>query len=495
MNNCEVQNSMIQHVIDYLGFGVDIEHDFNTILFIDKDRQISWGEFQQEVAAAALSLVEKGYRGQPVAVIAEHSVDTLAWYLGVLASGNYYVPINPDIKEDKFEKIKSIAGIELVCRGGIDTLQQVPAVELESVFCRLREIYSNLPDTLPMYIIFTSGSTGDPKGIVKTHQGMVSFTDAYIREFGFDRSTRLGNQTPFYFDASAKDIFTALKVRCPMHILDSRLFLTPLALGEYIRDNQINTIQWVPSALSILSRLKVLSKVDLSTLQKVLFVGEVFPPKQLKIWMDALPQTEFINLYGSSEMSGICTFYRIKELTGEQNVPMGYPLSNSQVYLIDDGQLVTEPDKVGELYILSDALAAGYLKDEERTAAVFTRRPLADLPEGTYYRSGDLAKYGAAHELIFVSRRDYQIKHMGHRIELGEIESVTLGIPGVEKCCCLYRDSKIILFFEGSIDKAELSRQLRERLLPYMIPNKLTAMESLPLNANGKVDRTQLLNQ
>ena len=239
----------------------------------------------------------------------------------------------------------------------------------------------------------------------------------------------------------------------------------------------------------------MLSKVDLSTLQKVLFVGEVFPPKQLKIWMDALPQTEFINLYGSSEMSGICTFYRIKELTGEQNVPMGYPLSNSQVYLIDDGQLVTEPDKVGELYILSDALAAGYLKDEERTAAVFTRRPLADLPEGTYYRSGDLAKYGAAHELIFVSRRDYQIKHMGHRIELGEIESVTLGIPGVEKCCCLYRDSKIILFFEGSIDKAELSRQLRERLLPYMIPNKLTAMESLPLNANGKVDRTQLLNQ
>ena len=305
-------------------------------------------------------------------------MDTLAWYLGVLASGNYYVPINPDIKEDKFEKIKSIAGIELVCRGGIDTLQQVPAGELESVFCRLREIYSNLPDTLPMYIIFTSGSTGDPKGIVKTHQGMVSFTDAYIREFGFDRSTRLGNQTPFYFDASAKDIFTALKVRCPMHILDSRLFLTPLALGEYIRDNQINTIQWVPSALSILSRLKVLSKVDLSTLQKVLFVGEVFPPKQLKIWMDALPQTEFINLYGSSEMSGICTFYRIKELTGEQNVPMGYPLSNSQVYLIDDGQLVTEPDKVGELYILSDALAAGYLKDEERPAAVFNRLNISD---------------------------------------------------------------------------------------------------------------------
>lgn len=485
---------MIQHVIDYLGFGVDIENDFDTVLFIDKDKQITWGEFQQKVAAAALSFVEKGYREQPIAVIAEHSADTLAWYLGILASGNYYVPINPDIQENKFDKIKSIANIELVCRGGMDAPEPVPAEKLESVFRGLREIYTNVSDTLPMYIIFTSGSTGDPKGIIKTHQGMISFIDAYIREFGFDRGTCLGNQTPFYFDASAKDIFTALKVRCSMHILDSKLFLTPLALGEYIRDSHINTIQWVPSALSILSRLKVLSKVDLNTLQKVLFVGEVFPPKQLKIWMDALPRTEFINLYGSSEMSGICTFYRIKELDEEQNVPMGYPLSNSKVYLIDEQHLITEPDKVGELYILSDALAAGYLKDEEKTAAVFTDRPLEELPQGTYYRSGDLAKYGPGHELIFVSRRDYQIKHMGHRIELGEIESVTLGVPGVEKCCCLYRDSKIILFFEGSIDKANLSRQLRERLLPYMIPNKLTAMESLPLNANGKVDRTQLLN-
>lgn len=483
---------MIQHVIDYLGFGADFKEDFDTILLIDKEKKLTWGQFQQNVAAAALSLVEKGFHEQPIAVLAEHNADTLAWYLGVLASGNYYVPINPDIKEDKFEKIKAITGIEFVCRDSMDTLKPVPMEELPSVFRRLRDIYTNVSDELPMYIIFTSGSTGDPKGILKTHQGMISFTDAYIREFGFDQSTCLGNQTPFYFDASAKDIFTALKLRCTMHILDSRLFLTPLALGEYIRDNHINTIQWVPSALSILSRLKVLEKVDLSTLKKVLFVGEVFPPKQLKIWMDALPLTEFINLYGSSEMSGICTFYRIQAINETQTVPMGYPLSNSRAYLIDEDHLVTEPDQVGELYILSDALAAGYLKDEEKTAAVFTGRPIPDLPEGTYYRSGDLAKYGPDHELIFVSRRDYQIKHMGHRIELGEIESVTLGIPGVDKCCCLYRDSKILLYFEGTIGKADLSRQLRERLLPYMIPNKLIAMESLPLNANGKVDRTQL---
>lgn len=490
---------MFQNVMDYLGFGASLKDDFDLVLFIDKDGRLTLREFCRKVAAVALDFMESGVRHQPVAVMAEHSADTLAWYLGVLASGNYYVPVNPDIKDEKFEKIKALAGIDHICRGNIDTQTRFPDAgsddELLSVFERLQDVYRGIPADLPMYVIFTSGSTGEPKGIIKTHQGMMSFIDAYIQEFHLDRDTCLGSQTPFYFDASAKDIFTALKVHCPMHILDSKLFLTPLALGEYIRDNHVNTLQWVPSALSMLSALKVFDKVDLTAIQKVLFVGEVFPPKQLKTWMSALPDTEFVNLYGSSELSGICAFYRVGEVNEEQNVPIGYPLSNSRIFLVDEGKVITEPDTVGEIYVLSDALAAGYLKDAEKTAAVFTERPSADMPEGIYLRSGDLAKYGAEHELIFVSRRDYQIKHMGHRIELGEIESIALGVPGVEKCCCIYHNSKIILFYTGSIDKAGLSRCLRERLLSYMIPNKLTQLDSLPLNANGKIDRTQLMNQ
>lgn len=486
---------MFQNVMDYLGFGDDIKDDFDFVLFIDKDKRFTFREFCQKVAQAAFHFIEKGVLHQPVAVVADHCTDTLAWYLGALASGNYYVPVNPDIKEDKLERIKSLAGISHVCRGGLDCPRQFSDDELSEAFRTFQDIYRNVPADLPMYVIFTSGSTGEPKGIIKTHQGMISFIDAYVREFHFNRDTCLASQTPFYFDASAKDIFTALKVRCPMHMLDSKLFLMPLKLGEYIRDNHINTLQWVPSALSILSTLKVFEKADLTTIQKVLFVGEVFPPKQLKAWMEALPDTEFVNLYGSSEMSGICAFYRVKEMPANGSVPIGYPLSNSRLYLVDDGKVIHEPDVVGEIYVASDALAAGYLKDAEKTAAVFTGRPSPDLPEGTYYRSGDLAKYGKDDELVFVSRRDYQIKHMGHRIELGEIETITLGVPGVEKCCCIYHDSKITLFYTGSIDKAGLSRQLRERLLSYMVPNKVVWMENLPLNANGKIDRTQLLDK
>ncbi len=182
-------------------------------------------------------------------------------------------------------------------------------------------------------------------------------------------------------------------------------------------------------------------------------------------------------------------------ILAEGNVPIGYPLSNSRLYLVDDGKVIRETETVGEIYVASDALAAGYLNDAEKTAAVFTGPPSPELPEGTYYRSGDLAKYGPDEELVFVSRRDYQIKHMGHRIELGEIEAITLDVAGVEKCCCVYQNSKIILFYTGDIDKADLSRQLRERLLSYMVPNKLVPMETLPLNANGKIDRTRLLDK
>jgi len=486
---------MFQNVMDHLGFGENLKDDFDTVLFIDKDGRVTFGEFCQRVARAASYFIEKGVLHQPVAVVADHCTDTLAWYLGVLASGNYYVPVNPDIKEEKLEKIKSLAGIEIVCRGGIDMPRRLSGDELEAAFRSFQEIYRNVPAGLPMYVIFTSGSTGEPKGIIKTHQSMMSFIDAYVREFQFNRETCLGSQTPFYFDASAKDVYTALKVRCPMHMLDSKLFLTPLKLGEYIRDNHINTLQWVPSALSIISTLKVFEKADLTTIRKVLFVGEVFPPKQLRAWMEALPDTEFVNLYGSSEMSGICAFYRVGKVPAEGNVPIGYPLSNSRLYLVDDGKVIRETETVGEIYVASDALAAGYLNDAEKTAAVFTGPPSPELPEGTYYRSGDLAKYGPNEELVFVSRRDYQIKHMGHRIELGEIEAITLDVAGVEKCCCVYQNSKIILFYTGDIDKADLSRQLRERLLSYMVPNKLVPMETLPLNANGKIDRTRLLDK
>ena len=224
-----------------------------------------------------------------------------------------------------------------------------------------------------------------------------------------------------------------------------------------------------------------------------MFVGEVFPAKQLRLWMEALPGASFINLYGSSEMSGICCSYRVENISEDENIPIGYPLSNSRVYLIDAGRLIKEKGVTGELFVSGAALASGYVGNVEKTDEVFVSNPIEDVPEGLYYRSGDLARYGESGELIFVSRKDYQIKHMGHRIELGEIEAVATACEGIEKCCVLYNASKLILFYEGEAKKADIIMYLRDKLVAYMLPNKVINIEKIPVNANGKTDRNKLL--
>lgn len=500
--------SMDANIFDYLELEPQTPEKGASEILLDGHGKTAQRELYQKVTAVGAYLKNQGFYNRPIAVAAAHRVETVILYLGILASGNYYIPIAPDMPRERFYKICKLAGITLVLgsgdalpehiTNGRDVSYQAYEKIHSSDVCgetaeELKSVRRSLPDDAPMYIIFTSGSTGEPKGIVKTHEGMISFLNAYIQEFGFRQEDCLANQTPFYFDASAKDIYLALKIKCRLHILEEKWFVRPLELAEYLRDEHITVIQWVPSALSMLSQFRVFQHVQLQELRMVLFVGEVFPVKQLRIWMEGVPDAEYINLYGASEMAGVCAFYRVEKLEeGQLEIPVGRPMKNSEIYLLDENGLITDPGRTGELYVRSRAVAAGYLHDAERTKEVFVSRPLPQLPEGRYYRSGDLAKYRADGELVFVSRRDYQVKHMGHRIELGEIESAAQTMEEIHNCCCLFEKKKLILFYEGSCEKAQASRYLKKKLAAYMLPNKLVKLEQWPLNANGKVDRVQL---
>lgn len=511
---------MDSDLFDYLKLDKLQEAEGQKALLFDGQQKLTGFEIYQKVFSIGKYLMEAGYYRQSIAVIADHNINTVLCFLGILASGNHYIPLDPDIRTERLEKIQKLAGFRLLitCEQQDKSFQaEKIEKEIESVTCltyeqvqearfqiedmeRLTECRSRLPADEPAYFIFTSGSTGEPKGIIKTHKGMVNFLDAYIQEFGFQESDRIANQTPFYFDASAKDIYLALKQRCRMYILEEKWFVRPLQLAEYMKKERITVIQWVPSALSMLSRFRVFDQVSLPDLRMVLFVGEVFPVNQLRVWMEMVPDAEYINLYGASEIAGICAYDRIQALENDQDaVPIGYALKNCQIYLIDDGKLVTEPHRVGELYVKSQAVAAGYLSKlskEEGAAAqseeTFVNCPLPQLPQGTYYRSGDLAYYGESGELYFSSRKDSQVKHMGHRIELGEIASAAQAMEQVQNSCCVYEKQKLILFYEGSCKKSELARFLKARLVPYQIPNKLVKLDTWPLNANGKTDRVKL---
>ena len=497
---------MKRGILEYIDWGDQWRQDQNQEPFIIDDRGTETKQgIYRKAMQLAICLDKAGCYNEPIIVLAEHCIETIWIYLGILASGNYYVPISPESKKERIEKmIAQTASRMLLGLPGqtsqfgeseLETINwdELSSVEITSEYEQLlQEKRRQLPEDAPMNLIFTSGSTGEPKGIIKTHQGMILFLENYIREFGFTREDRLGNQTPFYFDASAKDIYLCLKLGCPMYILDAKYFVMPLKLAEYMREERITVIQWVPSALCMLSRFRVFDQVQLPDLKKVLFVGEVFPVGQLKLWMEAFLDTEFINLYGSSEMSGVCAYYRIpREKELQETIPIGKAFAHCELYLISDGRLVEQPGEKGELYVRSEALAKGYLQAEQRQT-VFTGRPLESMPEGLYYRSGDLAMYDEDHALTFVSRGDHQIKHMGHRIELGEIEQAAQKLDGVTSACSIYEKDKIILFYVGLPPKAQMASHLKECLPSYMVPNKLIPIEQMPLNANGKTDRMAL---
>jgi acyl-CoA synthetase (AMP-forming)/AMP-acid ligase II len=230
-------------------------------------------------------------------------------------------------------------------------------------------------------------------------------------------------------------------------------------------------------------------------LKTVAFGSEVFPTAQYKMWRDALPDATFYNLYGPTEATGMSCWWRAdRELAENEPIPIGKPFPNTGLMLIkENGEEAAEGEE-GEIYLRGTCVTLGYFKNPEKTAEAFVQNPLnQNFPE-LVYRTGDIGKYNAHGELVFVSRKDAQIKHMGHRIELGEIEAAADRFDGIDRSCCVYdREKKrIVLFFVGQAESAELIAFLKGYLPRYMIPAECRALDKLPLTPNGKIDRKLL---
>lgn len=297
---------------------------------------------------------------------------------------------------------------------------------------------------------------------------MLSFLSAYTLQFRFTHEDVIGNQTPFFFDASAKDYFLTLMTGARLEVLPSELFSFPVRLIAYMNARKVSYICWVPTALCIVVQLNTCQELLPTSLKRVFFVGEVFPRKHLDKWRAALPQIEYVNLYGSSELAGICCFYRVPQVMPEEPaLPLGKPLSNCNLLLLDgEGNVITQPGQVGEIHVASDALALGYYHDTEKTRNAFFPLTFPDGVTRRTFRTGDMASYNANGDLVFAARRDYQIKHMGRRIALGEIETVADTLPVLRRCCCLYHAEKkqIVLFCELTDGVVCTGREIRSNL-------------------------------
>lgn len=475
----------------------------------DEWEQVTFKEYHDKSMGIAEAILKADFgTKKPVVVYIEKSVKVLISFMGIAYSGNFYSPIDTEMPAARVNKILEILKPELVIttkklaeefkafhyHGRFLFYEEPEKKETSEI---VQKAAASIIDTDLLYVLFTSGSTGVPKGVCITHGSVIDYIDWVTETFGITEQDSFGNQAPFYFDNSILDIYSAMKTGAELYIIPQKLFSQPVLLLEYLKNHGINTIFWVPSALIVVSKLKALRNVDMTgTLKRILFCGEVMPNKQLNIWRKYLPDAVYANLYGPTEITDACTFYIVdREFADDEPLPMGYPMRNTDILVLDEeNRLVTDADIVGELCVRGTGLAKGYYQNPEKTQAAFVQNPLNDAYEEKIYRTGDLVKYNERHELVYLSRKDFQIKHMGHRIELGEIETAVSSLPEVSLCCCLYdeKHSRIVLFIDKEIKKDEINRQLKRMIPEYMLPGKVIAKEEMPVNANGKIDRVKL---
>lgn len=368
---------------------------------------------------------------------------------------------------------------------------------------KLQKIRAKSRPTDILYGIFTSGSTGMPKGIAVSHGAVIDFISHFTQTFSITKEDRLGNQAPFDFDVSVKDIYSCVMTGATLVLIPRTYFSAPPLLLDYLCDRHVTSLTWAVSALTIISSLGGLKYRVPTEIKRVMFSGEVMPNKQLKLWQEALPDAMFVNLYGPSEITCNCTYHIIDHAVTEgEKLPIGKAFAGRSVFLLDEHhRLITEAGRQGEICVSGQSLANGYYNNELETRKQFCYLEKEQLPtditgqvltEGQrFYRTGDLGYFDEEGLLYFCGRKDFQIKHMGHRIELEEIEQALDMVPNLKRSCCLMdtAHNQIVAFYLGNVKSAEIRRALKEHVPDYMVPRKFIQAETFPLNKNGKTDR------
>lgn len=445
---------------------------------------------------------------RPIIVMQKKSISALVSFFSIAWSGNIYVPFDVDAPDERLKKMIELLNPLLIIAekeylervsgwGNSVEIHLVEELDQSEQWSEsdLLKMKHKIIDTDPLYIICTSGSTGVPKGVVVSHRAVLDFTEEASEEMHFTKEERFVSQVPFYFDVSVLDIYCTLRNMATLHIVPKQYYTFPAKIMNYICQNDINALIWVPSALVLVANLKLLDEIDVGCLKKIMFCGEVMPNKQLNVWRQAVPNAKYVNYYGPAETTCASTYYVVdREFDDDEPLPIGKPAYNTSVFILDeDGQKVSKGE-VGELYIGGSGLACGYYNDLEKTSKAFVQNPMNKMYKDIIYRTGDLVRENDYNELIYVGRKDFQIKHMGYRIELGEIETAVNGLAGIKMNCCLYDDSKkmIVLYYVGDLEDKEIVNGLRDKIPQYMIPQLIIKKNLLPMNANGKIDRVKL---
>ena len=502
---------MKTNLIEYLSETV-IKHP-HKIAIVDDGVVVSFLELEEISNKIATTICSKDpVLRSPIAVFMPKNSWAILSFVGIFKSGNFYVPLDVKSPIERISKILEslntpfvITDIEhkkhlllLGYKGTIIVVEEAVSISLSKENSKnLTNITQQVVDVDPIYSIFTSGTTGNPKGVLISHKGVFDFIEWAIKTYLITQNDIIGNQVPLHFDVATLDIYLMLFTGASLHIIPENKFTFPIKLIEYVNENDINFVIWVPLVLNNVSKFDAFSTVKPTSLNKILFAGEVMPNKHLNYWRKNDPTALYSNLYGPTETTVIATYYIVnRDFSDDESLPIGKACKNIQTFILTgDGKLVNKGE-LGELCVRGSSLAFGYYNDTEKTRLAFIQNPLHDLYPDLIYKTGDLVYENEFSEILFVGRKDSQIKHLGYRIELGEIETAILGVENVSDSCILYDDvkKKIVAFYISNRSNVAIRNELIRSLPKYMVPTKWIKVEQFPLNSNGKIDKKELKN-
>ena len=485
------------------------------VAYLDDSRELTFKQIRDEAYRLAYGLLDHGISKEPVGVFLDQCVEVVPSIMGCAYSGNFYSILDTEMPQSRSKKILETLrpSAIITCREKFEIIEGIiEATELVDVLVLIyeeeqkREVTCDLEtgvDTAKekvsredvLFVLFTSGSTGTPKGVMQSHGAMMAEAEWLPTTVQIDEDTVFVNQAPFYFIMSTLELFQTVLNGCTTCSPPRMAFAFPGMMLEYMIEHKVNTLYWVPTMLCILADVGVLDEEELPALRLVMISGEAMPVKQLNMWMDAFPNAVFANEYGPTELADICAYYIVdRRFNDHESLPIGKAAAHMSLIVLDDDDKEIAADEEGELCGIGPSVAYGYINDPKRTAEVFTRNPLSANVKDKMYRTGDIVRFNKQNDLVFVARKDDQIKHMGHRIELGEIEAAAGAVAGVARCACVYDDlnKMIVLFYTGDISKEAVLERIKDFLSDYMLPKRIERLDALPLNNNGKIDKKRL---
>ena len=472
----------------------------DKLAFSDGETSFTFWELRQAAGAIGEALHQAGAAGEAVALCMGRSPRFVAAFLGVLAAGSCAVPLDMQAPRDRLKAMgERVSPRFVLCEEGTQALTQslfpsscILSYQTAAAGAFFGPLGKRASGDGLAYIVFTSGSTGVPKAVAVRESSLMDYAAALPEAVGFCEGSVFGCQAPLYMDAWLKELIGAVVKGGSVYLLPPELFVQPLTLVQRLNAWGINTLCWVSSALSLVSRFRTFDTAVPEGLELVCFGGEPLSPRQLNRWMAACPKARFFQLYGPTECTGMSFYYAVPGPVPEgASIPLGRPFAGTTAYVLDEQG---RPAREGEIYIGGPCVMAGYYGDEELTRRVLQVDPVDTASGRTFYATGDLARYDEEGNLLFLGRWDRQIKHLGHRVELDEIERAALQLKGVEACASTYDPNRgrLCLQYVGAASVQEVKLGLQQRLPGYMVPSRLVQVPTLPRLPNGKIDRNKL---